>query len=313
MERGAGREPGHAGRLQLVEHALRREAGRHDHAAAGEQRGERGRHQAVDVEQRHGRERPVVGTEPVVRRDRLRRGHQVAVQERDLLGAAGGAARVQEQGDVVRLGRLEVARRAHEPPADVHAGRAPVLDEQLADIEPGAGRRARRGGLAGRQQHEPRAQVLQEEGVLVVRVGRVQRRGRRPEHDHGQKGLEQHRPVGHDEHHAVAPLHPGGPQDAGHLAHGLREAAEVEAQPVGDVERRRVRGTAADQRRERLVAHERSNSRLAPRPRSGSRRSRCRRLPARARSTRGPPPAQARSVRALPGTLLPMYQESTFG
>ena len=97
-----------------------------------------------------------------------------------------------------------------------------------------------------------------------MRVGRVQRRGRRPERDHGQEGLEQHRPVGHDERHAVAPAPPRGAEDAGHLAHGLREAAEVEAQPVGDVERRRGRRTAADQRRERLVAHERSNSATRP-------------------------------------------------
>ena len=253
MERRPRGEPGDAGGLELVEHALRREARRDDHPAAAEQRGKHGRHETMHVEQRHRHERPVLGAEAVVPCNRPRGGHQVAVRERDLLGAAGGAARVEQEGDVVRLRGLEVLRRAHVPAVHLHAARAAVLDEELADADPDAARCPGRRGLVGGEEREPRVQVLHEEHVLVVRVGRVQRGGRRSERDDGQQGLEKNRPIGNDQHDAIAPGHARGAQDAGHLPHRLGQAAEIETQPVGDVQRRRGR-RAAEQRRERLIS-----------------------------------------------------------
>ena len=185
--------------------------------------------------------------------NRPRGGHQVAVRERDLLGAAGGAARVEQEGDVVRLRGLEVLRRAHVPAVHLHAARAAVLDEELADADPDAARCPGRRGLVGGEEREPRVQVLHEEDILVVRVCRVQRGGRRSERDDGQQGLKKNRSIGNDQHDAIAPGHARGAQDAGHLPHRLGQAAEIETQPVGDVQRRRGR-RAAEQRRERLIS-----------------------------------------------------------
>ena len=93
------------GRLRLVEpleEAERVEARRAEHAAAGRERGEHRRDQAVDVEQRHDVEAAVVGREPQRRADVGGRGREVGVAQRHQLRPRGRAGGVEEEGDVAR-------------------------------------------------------------------------------------------------------------------------------------------------------------------------------------------------------------------
>ena len=89
----------------------------------------------MHVEERHRAVRDVVGAEPVEGGDRPRGGRQVALEQRHLLRAARRAARVQQQRDVVRLGRLERRARPRSLPR-----------RRDSPIAPSVARRRRRRG-----------------------------------------------------------------------------------------------------------------------------------------------------------------------
>ena len=169
VERRAGGEPGDAGARRA---AARTRCGakraRHDHACRPPTSGAKRRgDEAVHVEERHRAVRHVVGAEAVVRGDRPRGGHQVAVEQRHLLGPAGGAARVQEQRDVVRLrpGSKSCAR-AHDPAA--RGARRPRARprRRARRRRARAARRAAPRSPRRARAEQPRAQVLQVEGEL---------------------------------------------------------------------------------------------------------------------------------------------------
>jgi hypothetical protein len=71
-----------------------------DHRAARRELGQGRGDEAVHVEQGHRAVGDVGRAEPVVRGDRPDRRHHVALQQRHLLRAPGGAAGVQQQGHV---------------------------------------------------------------------------------------------------------------------------------------------------------------------------------------------------------------------
>ena len=115
-------------------------------ASARAQRRERGRDQAVHVEQRHHAERHVVRAEPVVRGDRPGGGHEVALPQRDLLRAAGRAAGVQDDGDVVRRcrARTRAAAAGRLRRRRSSSGGPPRAGRDADHRGPGGGRRGRR-------------------------------------------------------------------------------------------------------------------------------------------------------------------------
>ena len=251
----ARRQPGGAVLAGLRPEPLRREPARGDDRAALAQRRERGRHQAVNVEQRHHAERHIRLAEPVMRGDRPGRGHEVALTQRDLLGPARRSARMQHEGDIVRAARLERALERGGLAVGQQFGR-PVPGRLHADQDcPGGGRRGGgRGGAAGRDQHQPGGDVGQEELVLGRGVCGVQRGRGGAERGHGEQQQHDVRAIGQREGDPVsaADAQPGEPLcerlDPGR---GLRVREHLAA--VGNDERWMLSSSAREQRCQRLA------------------------------------------------------------
>ena len=206
----------------------RAEAARHDHRAAHGQLGQGRSDQAVDVEQRHRAERHVVAGEPVVGRDRPRLRGQVALQQRHLLGAGGGAAGVQQQRDL--LGRAGPVRagRGHRAAAGAQVDRlAGRGGDHLGDRDR-AGRRprVRRRRLADQQQL--RDEIVEVEAELGLGVGRVERHGGGTQRGQREQDRDQLDAVRQHHRHAVSLAHPGGLQLPGQPVHQLGQLGVAE-------------------------------------------------------------------------------------
>ena len=173
MHRGHGGKPGHA----VVAHGppepewieLRRDD---DRASRGEGR-ERRCHETMDVEQRHGAQRHIVRLQVVGPHDVADRNRKIGVLERHALGPSRAAARMENQGDIVRGGSRSGALGA--------APRQPHLT-----VRPN--RRRTRGhliacGLArlvpalGGNDEQLRVRVFQEETKLLFPITRIERSG----------------------------------------------------------------------------------------------------------------------------------------
>ena len=179
----------------------------HDHRPARGERGQGGRDQAVDVEQRHDAERHVVRVELVRPDDVADRGGQVAVSQRHALRAAGRAAGVEDQRRRVRIGHLQ------RPPiamAWLLIWRRPAACSSTSISLPPAGRARRAARLTWRHEQEPGARVLEVEPELVLLVCRVERAGD-ADHRRGQEREDRFRPIGEDERDAITRRDTGAP------------------------------------------------------------------------------------------------------
>ena len=167
--------------IEPVEEAQRVEARRADDAAAGGERGEHRRDQAVDVEQRHDVEAAVVGVERRASRRYARprppgwRGCSGTI-----FGPRGGARGVQH---AARRRRPRASRPATALPIaspsslnDAGGSRRRGVDEpQDRDAEP-LGDRDRRAGLRPRRRRSPWRRCRQVEVELLRAVGGIERR-----------------------------------------------------------------------------------------------------------------------------------------
>ena len=185
-------------RRDLPERAGGELRGNH-HGPAGVQRGQRRADQAVDVKERHDDQAAVARRELIGGRDVGDRRHQVAVRERHAFGPAGGAAGVQEQGDVVRRRRRSVGIRcglaALPPHEDLALGiKAAFPDRNLQLARGFAG-----GMIAWRHDDRLGAGVFQVEAKLLDLVSRIERRGDGTCPGRGQESDEELQVVGQDD------------------------------------------------------------------------------------------------------------------
>ncbi len=254
VERRPGREPGDAVGRGLGPEAPRAEPARNDDRPAGGELRQRRCDQAVDVEERHRAVRDVIRRERVVAGDRLGLGGQVALQERHLLGARRRAARVQEERGVVRTtasgraagGRPDVGEQARRR---VRLPRGELDDPRALGGRPGRGRRA------GWDEQQPRLQVVEEEAILGLGVGRVERRHGRAERRQGEQRRDELRPVGKHDGDPVAAVD-AGRRELGRQA-GCR-SAELrvrDGRAVVGCDERRPRALGVDQREQRAGGH----------------------------------------------------------
>ena len=202
---GRRAEEGHvAVAVDQVDHLGRIEAQRVGHHLVAAARDLRQRVQAAAVRQRRRVDHGVVGTELVdIGVIAQRHRQQVAMGERGALGAAGGAAGVEEPGRLTGVDRLQRQRIGlEERPVFI------VVDRD--DARQRAGLRAHRREIqaqVGRHEAQLHAAVLEDEGDLArvqLRVDRHDAQARVPARPHQ---LEIRRAVLHHQRDAVARLH----------------------------------------------------------------------------------------------------------
>ncbi len=171
----AGGEPRHPVSARLPPEALRTEPSGHNRRPARRERAEHRGDEPVHVEERHRHIGHVARSERVMGGDRSRRGDQVPLQQRHLLGPARRAARVQEQRGVVGDARLERLLALDRASVDCEPGRLLLGDDDVHDRDLVSGRLPGRLHVTGRDEQEARLEIAEIEGVLVGRVGRVER------------------------------------------------------------------------------------------------------------------------------------------
>ena len=178
------------------------EARRRDDRAAGVERRERRREQAVDVEERHDAKADVVRRERVVVGDRTRRVREVALPQRHDLRLARGPARVQEQRHRVGIGLRDRCR----PPTEGELASRPFRHVDHRDAELGAHVSRGCGGLA-LEEHRARAQVIEIGAELRRGVGRIERCGGCSGSDDREEGEHDLGPIHERERDCVARFH----------------------------------------------------------------------------------------------------------
>ena len=177
------------------------------------------------------------------------------MQQRHLLRPARRPARVQEQRDVVGAAGIEGLRGLYRAPPDCQPRRFPPGDDDVDDPHSGSCCLPRRVHLACRQEQETRVEVAEVEGVLVLRVRRVQRRGSRAEEDDPEEDLDELAAVRKDDGDPVAPIDADRAEPAGDLQRCLLEFGERVGAPVLRRDQRcpLLLGRAREERRERLA------------------------------------------------------------
>ena len=215
-----------------VDERARREAGQKRQARARADRAEHRIRGRVDVEERQRRHQAVVGGELHPPREALA-GHRVgAVGLGHELGAAGRAGGGDEDGRIVRPGRAGAVG-------------VRVIVEEAGDVDDGPGppaARARHHRVeAGVGDHEARAHLADEPGVLCLGAARVLGDKDRAGVGRGQPGEQIVRRAAHGGEHQVAAADPEGgeprrrPPEAGtRLGVGERLVARHEPHLVGD-------------------------------------------------------------------------------
>ena len=134
--------------------------------------------QAVDVEERHDVQAPVVGASRG-RRDVAGRAHEVAVRQRDELRPGRRSRGVQQERDVVGIGRRPVPGSRASPREAEDTGGVARIDIQLHDLDAPLGGDCPRGGVERGADHERvRPEIVEIERELLCPVRRVERSDR---------------------------------------------------------------------------------------------------------------------------------------
>ena len=219
----------------------------HDDRAAGRQRRQRRRHEAVHVKQRHHAQRHIVRRQRVAACDVARRDGEVGVLERHALGPAGAAARVQDERDVIDVGRLNGPPAGD--PGKTHRARGVHLDGENRHAVAGCAPRFL--CPTRRQQEDTGVGVVQIKAELVFLVPRIQRR-RSACDGRGQKRHDGRKPVGERHADAVAPADARRGERLGDRLHLARELSVGDANILVCVDDGcLVRGNRAQQAKQR--------------------------------------------------------------
>ena len=176
MHRGNGGIPRDAVLAHDAPEAERVKARRNDHGAAGSQRGHKGRHQSVNMEEWHHAERDVVGSEVVGLDNVADRRDQVGLFERHALRASGAAACMQNECDIIRRrpARCPVRTIGGEP----HAA---IDNADVNDRDGVAGGASRILSAVNRKHQQTGLGIFEVEAKLIFAIARIQWR-RRPRH-----------------------------------------------------------------------------------------------------------------------------------
>jgi hypothetical protein len=138
-----------------------REAARSNNRAAGRELAEGRADEPVHLEERHRAVGDVSRRQGIEGRLRLRGGHEIALQRRDLLGAGGGAARVQKQRDVAGAAAGLYGRSGERLEIGLQAW---CTDRGRDQVDDWRARRGARGGrIAGCRNQQARLHILEVE------------------------------------------------------------------------------------------------------------------------------------------------------
>ena len=196
----------------------------------------------MHMEERHRAVRHVIGAELVKGGDRPRRGREVSLPERHLLGPARRAARVKEQGDVVGLRRLERRHGREFLPgiekrparlAGANLDRAYVPRRLVCGLQ-----------VVGRDDQELGLQVIEVELVLVAFVAGIEGCSRGTQRDEGKQDEQEVGAVREHERDATPASHTNRGEPSGECRCYLAELEVAEC----------VSGLGAHQRRPAVLA-----------------------------------------------------------